>query len=304
MNVRKPRFLNANAAASASPQQWRIPWDILSVGIVFICITVMAATLYYFGTPHGWGIQPTFQASDPKIQTGTNSPMLPASFGDCLHFSVVTIATLGYGDYRPLSYGRLIAALEVVAGIILMGVLVSRLVSRQQERLTKRLVGGQMNGEIQDFREMLAALITEYAQMPALAPSGEAGAAASDEIRIASLLSKTAGLARSLARYWRYEAKQPDLANVVPARAAGRMLGELGTILECVSGLVAGKTPKATGEQNRSHVRNITESSLAIADILEKHIGDTSIKHSSENIYELVRRLRTQLKLKSLWIKQ
>ena len=296
MKVWKPRFLNPNSAALPASQHWRIPWDILSLALVFICITLLAATLYYYGTPYGWGIQPTFQTTEAKTPAG-----FPVSFADCMHFSVVTIATLGYGDYRPLSYGRLVAALEVVAGIVLMGVLIARLVSRQQERLTKRLVGGQLNGEIQDFREMIAALLTEYKQRFEQSAAAGAGAIISDND---ALLNKTAGLAKSLARYWRHEARQPDLANVVPVRAAGRMFGEVIAILECVANLVASKTPKSIGEENRSHVRNITESSLVIADVLEKTIEDTGIKHSAEKIYELISRLRSQLKLKTLWIKQ
>lgn len=66
------------------------------------------------------------------------------SFLDCLHFSVVTITTLGYGDYRPESFGRLVSAVEVLAGIILMGIFVARLVSHHQDRLIKRLVRGQL----------------------------------------------------------------------------------------------------------------------------------------------------------------
>ena len=44
------------------------------------------------------------------------------TFGDSLYFSVVTITTLGYGDFLPISTtGKAIVTLEALLGIILMG---------------------------------------------------------------------------------------------------------------------------------------------------------------------------------------
>jgi hypothetical protein len=43
------------------------------------------------------------------------------SFQDCLYFSVVTYTTLGYGDQLPLSHARLIAGVEALNGLILIG---------------------------------------------------------------------------------------------------------------------------------------------------------------------------------------
>src|SRR5205814_9926926 len=98
------------------------------VVLCFAATVFGCAFLYYVGSFFGWGIEPTFTHTSSEI-----------TFGDCLHFSVVTIVTLGYGDFRPVSYGRLITAFEVLTGLILMGMFISRLVSRQQEELTKRL---------------------------------------------------------------------------------------------------------------------------------------------------------------------
>jgi hypothetical protein len=42
-------------------------------------------------------------------------------FVDCLYFSVVTYTTIGYGDQVPLSHVRLIAGVEALNGLMLIG---------------------------------------------------------------------------------------------------------------------------------------------------------------------------------------
>ena len=164
MATKKLPFLNPNAAPLKPPNLWativdvwRQVWKLVGVfiGIIFVC-----GMLFYFGTPHGWGIQPTFP--------GSGVPNVPVQIGflDCIYFSVVTITTLGYGDYRPESYGRFIAAFEVLGGIVLMGIFVSQLVSRHQDRMTKRLVHGQLNTEIQGFRAQLSNLRQAFKDHP------------------------------------------------------------------------------------------------------------------------------------------
>lgn len=43
---------------------------------------------------------------------------------DSLYFSTVTFTTLGFGDFRPVGYGRVVATLETSAGVVLLALLV------------------------------------------------------------------------------------------------------------------------------------------------------------------------------------
>jgi len=54
---------------------------------------------------------------------------------DAIYFSFVTISTLGYGDFQPEGCGKALAVLEVLAGLLFVGIFVSRLVSARQEAL-------------------------------------------------------------------------------------------------------------------------------------------------------------------------
>jgi hypothetical protein len=53
-----------------------------------------------------------------------------------LYFSVVTATSVGYGDVVPVGWARLLAVGEAAAGLLIFGMLVSKLVSRRQEKLT------------------------------------------------------------------------------------------------------------------------------------------------------------------------
>lgn len=109
---------------------YRRTWTLV---LILALVLVGSAVVFYVGSKDGWGIVPAF------TQEGVSGPA-EVTFGDCLHFSAVTVTTLGYGDFRPVSYGRLVAAMEAMAGLILIGVFVSRLVGKHQEHLAKRLM--------------------------------------------------------------------------------------------------------------------------------------------------------------------
>ena len=65
----------------------------------------------------------------------------PLSFSEALHFSVATLSTVGYGDIVPLSsIARVIAAVEVVCGTMLLLFGVSEILeyAREQRRPRRR----------------------------------------------------------------------------------------------------------------------------------------------------------------------
>lgn len=82
-------------------------------------------------------------------------------FGDALWWSVITITTVGYGDYTPITpVGRIIGTIVMFAGIgiavTLVTVIAQSRVERMQERLKSRtdgkagVVANEMKSTIQD----------------------------------------------------------------------------------------------------------------------------------------------------------
>jgi Ion channel len=56
-----------------------------------------------------------------KLQVGGFAGLPVNSFQDCLYFSVVTYTSLGIGDHIPLSHVRLVAGVEALNGLLLIG---------------------------------------------------------------------------------------------------------------------------------------------------------------------------------------
>ncbi len=98
------------------------PWRVVTTSLVLILV---CAGLY----PLTGGIQEvgtetavTYQIEDP---TETPGPVLARAFLKSLYFSIITFATLGYGDIQPVAgLARAIASVETLLGSLLMALLV------------------------------------------------------------------------------------------------------------------------------------------------------------------------------------
>ena len=61
------------------------------------------------------------------------------SFTDSLYFSIITLSTVGYGDMVPLSsLVRLIAAAQIICGVVLLLFGFSEIISYSRERAGRR----------------------------------------------------------------------------------------------------------------------------------------------------------------------
>ena len=70
---------------------------------------------------------------------------------DALYFSIVTFTSLGYGDLIPIGYGRLIATLVVVLGLIFIALLVGKFASERQQTILLLLHTSDCQRRISNF---------------------------------------------------------------------------------------------------------------------------------------------------------
>ncbi|WP_308467150.1 potassium channel family protein [Rathayibacter soli] len=74
------------------------------------------------------------------------------SFGDSIWWACVTIATVGYGDYTPVTVmGRILAVVLMVGGVAIIGTASALIVSYLSERITHRLGGDRPLGHHDDL---------------------------------------------------------------------------------------------------------------------------------------------------------
>lgn len=78
-----------------------------------------------------------------------------ARFGELLYFSVVSITTLGYGDFVPVGFTRLFAAFEAVFGIVFIGYSIAQVLSVRQASLVEYSVSYSIHQTYNDCIELI-----------------------------------------------------------------------------------------------------------------------------------------------------
>jgi len=89
------------------------------------------------------------------------------SFGDALWWAIVTITTVGYGDFVPVTeIGRLIAVGLMISGIALLGVVTATLASWFVERVNDKGTADQAvtRQHIAELSDQISALRAEIAE--------------------------------------------------------------------------------------------------------------------------------------------
>jgi Ion channel len=77
---------------------------------------------------------------DGGLKAGNGAAQLDLpGLGTALYFSFVTALSIGYGDVIPVGVLRIPAVVEGIAGLLIFGCVISKLVSRRQEDLTEEI---------------------------------------------------------------------------------------------------------------------------------------------------------------------
>src|SRR5205085_7136222 len=97
-----------------------------------------------------------------SLMEGT-TPVAPTleGLGTALYFSVVTATSVGFGDVAPLGPARILAAAESAAGLLLLGCVISKLVSRRQEQLVEEIHGLAFENHLGRVRTNLHLVLSE-----------------------------------------------------------------------------------------------------------------------------------------------
>lgn len=160
-----------------------------------------------------------------------------ASLGDCLYFSVVTATTLGYGDITPVtSWARMLAALEAIAGMVLVGALISKLLSTHQEQLLRDTHDLAFKERLGRIQTSLHLLITEFQDMQA-AHEQQSSPEAKTDLRLSSgsaILIRDLRVVRDLLHEREYRADETSL-ELLLVTLCGALESYLSVLLRCHS---------------------------------------------------------------------
>lgn len=102
---------------------------------LFQTFLVLIGVVIFFGIIH-FIIYVNMPSDGLKTQA-TNSTL--EKFANAIYFSFVTATTAGYGDVTPLGLTRVVSIIEIICGLVLFGVIVSKLISVKQEQILSEL---------------------------------------------------------------------------------------------------------------------------------------------------------------------
>ena len=127
------RDLRSTSARSVSWSNWLdilASWSLEQLVGFWLAIIVVFGFIYWVaGIGMGWGLQ----AGNTEIRPDLNG------LGTAFYFSFVTALSIGYGDIIPVGPLRILAVTEGIAGLLIFGCVISKLVSRRQEELVEEI---------------------------------------------------------------------------------------------------------------------------------------------------------------------
>ena len=111
-------------------------WKLL---LMFLAAIFLFGMLYWYLTPSEHGILESNQLPNDF------------SFFDGLYFSVVTASSLGYGDFRPIGLSRILAVVEVIFGLIFIGLLIASSTSQKITSIVSRSWASAIYSRLEEF---------------------------------------------------------------------------------------------------------------------------------------------------------
>jgi hypothetical protein len=181
------------------------------------------------------------------------------TYADALYFSIVTISSLGYGDLRPIRAGRTVASVEVISGLILLGLGVAKLASARQESYVRRIYGNSKAAALEGFRKRARRHLDEAIDN------------LSDESNLTAAL---AGLESEIADLARYLRSDPLIGAVQDGPALTALIAILNTLEPTVHLLSEEAIAVASTGGVRAHAKDIRKAMYTCLDVLESSRGE------------------------------
>ena len=128
------------------------------VGFWLGMIVVFGVIYWLAGVGMGWGLQAGNALVKPDL----------SGFATAIYFSFVTALSIGYGDVIPVGPLRILAVIEGIAGLLVFGCVISKLVSRRQEELTEEIHRTTFEDRLDRVRTNLHLVFSDFGSVQQL----------------------------------------------------------------------------------------------------------------------------------------
>lgn len=109
--------------------------------IGFATATILFGIVYAELTPMGHGIGRDFK------------PLSEVTYLIGVYFSVVTISSLGYGNMHPMGVSMALTSMEVLIGLVMIGIMIAKITSQRLSYHVSRLFSSDAQKRLEDVAE-------------------------------------------------------------------------------------------------------------------------------------------------------
>lgn len=222
----------------------------------------ISGVIFFFLSKLDQGIIPTFTL--PENYSGVD-------FWDCLYFSVITISSLGYGDYRPIGAGRILASLEVIYGLFFLAIIVSKLASERISTITKLIYASDTQRRLLEFIESTKSRnenLTEAVKN-------------SDYYLASDIAQKNKTAFDIYKQFIEYHLQYGDIATPWGAKQLSRLIKAVVESVE-LANVIIGKM--YTDPEIHQRIENYCDKALTLADYIADNFGGDRISIIRESL--------------------
>ena len=163
--------------------------------VVFAAAVIGFGFLYYLLTQCGHGIGRDDTALD-------NSTVFTG-----IYFSIVTISSLGYGDMHPMGISKILACIEVLFGLVIIGIMIAKVTSQRLSYRVERLFSSEARKRLENFAEEFKKSQLDFKE---IVPNFEVS-------RFGEIVSTFQKQCTEFSDYFSNEANQEEYFRIVPA---------------------------------------------------------------------------------------
>ncbi len=200
------------------------------------------------------------------------------NFIESIYFSIVTFTSLGYGDFAPVGFGRIVASLLVFWGLATIALTIGKIASERSQTTLTLLHRSDVQRRLAAFTRDLA---TAREAMPTLTQ-------VQDNCSVTIKMAALAEAHQTASRYIVFHANQSDALIVGNDSALSAFIRELANVQRLAI--------KAHKYANQGNSCNVMRSGIALAysvqwtaGFLEKHYNASNSMHSwSETIWRMI----------------
>ena len=130
------------------------------------CLGLFIILIFGFGVGYAW-LTPSENGVHGDGITEENFGFLQG-----IYFSVVTMSSLGYGDLQPKGWSKVLASVEVLVGLLLIGLMIAKLTSWRLSHFVSHLFVSDVRTRLKEFtsdftelEEKLRRLLAEFSRV-------------------------------------------------------------------------------------------------------------------------------------------